>query len=325
MKELVYKILSKLFKSGWSTSDKIKILIETNHYFNKINWDNVLANNKYSNRVEILYFTNKYEGYKLVKDADILYSFGDNKYYNKRKIKMQYYGVSQPDISNAVNPETYYAKGFSSQSIAEYCIAYSLIMINGYSGYFRNQFYKLWKQKILMENSSYSISDKVIGVLGLGNNGRKVSEMFRKMGCVVYGYDKSNEYQNIVDYFCGSLDELLKVSDILILTVAFTKETENIFNLDTLSKMKKDSYLINVSRGGVINEVDLYEILIEKKIAGAVLDVTVTEPLSRFSKLWSCDNLIITPHISGNINKYYLEVMKDFSEKLNLFMGKWHV
>jgi phosphoglycerate dehydrogenase-like enzyme len=165
----------------------------------------------------------------------------------------------------------------------------------------------------------------VIGILGLGHNGRKVSEIFRNLGCKVYGYDNSNENADIVSVFCKNIEELLIVSDILIVTVALTPETENLFTFDTISKMKKDSYLINVSRGRILNENDLYKILKEKKIAGAVLDVTVTEPLSRYNKLWSLGNLIITPHISGNINKHYSEVMSDFSEKLNQFMENRHV
>ena len=171
MKELVYKIWSGLFSAQWKRNDKVKILIETNNYFNKLNWDSILEKNKYSNRYEIRYFSNKYEGFKLVKDADILFSFGDNKYYNKDKIQMQYYGVSQPDISNTAKSVTYYAKGFSSQSIAEYCLAYSLIMINGYGSYFRNQINKIWKQKIYTGITGNKITDIVIGVLGLGNNG----------------------------------------------------------------------------------------------------------------------------------------------------------
>lgn len=247
MKRVVYKICSGLIKTKWERNDKVKILIETNNYFNKLNWANVLEKNKYSNRYEIRYFSNKYEGFKLVKDAYILFSFGDNKYYNKDKIQMQYYGVSQLDTSNTAKSVTYYAKGFSSQSIAEYCLAYSLIMINGYGSYYRNQFHKIWKQKIFTGITSNKISDKVIGILGLGNNGRKVSEIFRNLGCKVYGYDKSNENAEIVNVFCNSIEELIKASDVLIVTVALTPETENLFTFDTLSKMKKDSYLINVS------------------------------------------------------------------------------
>jgi phosphoglycerate dehydrogenase-like enzyme len=325
MKETIYKIRSGLCKTKWERNDKVKVLIETNNYFNKMNWDSILKKNKYSNRYEFRYFSNKYEGFKLVKDADILFSFGDNRYYYKDKIKMQYYGISQPDVSNTATAKTYYAKGFSSQSIAEYCLTYTLIMINGYGSYFRNQFHKIWKQNIYDRITSNKISDRVIGVLGLGSNGRKVSEIFRNLGCKVYGYDKENENSDIVNVFCNSFEELLKVSDILIVTVALTPETKNLFNLDSLSKMKKDSYLINVSRGGVINENDLYKILIENKIAGAVLDVTVNEPLPRYNKLWTLDNLIITPHISGNINRHCMEVMTDFSEKLNIFMENRHV
>ena len=126
-----------------------------------------------------------------------------------------------------------------------------------------------------------------------------------------------------VDVFCGSIGELLESSDIVISAVSLTPETQNLFNKESFLKMKENAILINVSRGGVINERDLYLVLKSNRIACAVLDVTVNEPLSRYSKLWSLDNLIITPHISGNINKYSSEVMEDFAGKLNQFIDTY--
>lgn len=318
MKEILYKINSAFISNNWDGFEKIKALIETNDYFTSDEWTNILSKNKYYDQFEIKYFRNKYEGYKLVKNADILFSFGDNKYYDKTNLKMLYYGISQPDINEYAKPTVYYAKGFSSQSIAEYCLAYSLIMINNYDKYFKHQSKKNWKQSEI--RTSNAIAERAIGILGLGYNGRNISKLFRQLGCKVYGYDINKDNANIVDVFCDSFEDLLKASDILIISVNLTPDTKNMFNINSLSLMKESAILINVSRGGIVKEDDLFNVLKDKKLHGAVLDVTVDEPLSRYSKLWELENLIITPHVSGNINKYYTDVMNDFSSKLSHFI-----
>jgi len=311
-----------MIKSHWTTTDKIKVLIDTNKYFTKEAWGGILNKTINSAKVEVMFYTNKYEGYKLIKDAQVMFSFGDNNYYNKSKLELQYYGISQPDNSTNSAANVYYAKGISSSSVAEYCLAYALIALNNFGKYFRYQHQNKWQQEIKSSESS-TLSGKSIGVLGLGNNGRKIAEIFRKLGCQVYGYDIMNDAEKDVDVFCGCIGEFLESSDIVICSVNLTQDTQNLFNKDSFLKMKENAILINVSRGGVINESDLYLVLKNKGIAGAVLDVTVNEPLSRYSKLWSLDNLIITPHISGNINKYSSEVMEDFAGKLNQFIDTY--
>ncbi|MFZ4589577.1 MAG: NAD(P)-dependent oxidoreductase [Ignavibacteria bacterium] len=322
MSILLYKIRSRIIKSHWATTDKIKVLIETNKYFTKEAWGSILNKTINDAKVEVMFCANKYEGYKLIKDAQVMFSFGDNNYYNKSKLHLQYYGISQPDISTNSIANVYYAKGIPSSSVAEYCLAFSLIALNDFGKYFRYQQQNKWQQEIIFSESS-TLSGKIIGVVGLGNNGRKIAEIFRKLGCQVYGYDIMKDAEKDVDVFCGSIGELLESSDIVISAVSLTPETQNLFNKESFLKMKENAILINVSRGGVINERDLYLVLKSNRIACAVLDVTVNEPLSRYSKLWSLDNLIITPHISGNINKYSSEVMEDFAGKLNQFIDTY--
>lgn len=319
MKKLLYKIRSGITNRNWATSEKIKVLIETNKYFTKAKWNDILKNVINPSKVELMFFDNKYEGYKLIKDAQVMFSFGDNINYEKRHLQMQYYGISQPDLSNNSVSEVHYAKGISSNSVAEYCLAYSLIMLNDFDKYSRNHYNKKWHQLIKSSESSM-LSSKTIGVVGLGKNGKKIAEIFKKIGCKVNGYDIKNETDVEIDLFCRGFNELLESSDIVISAVNLTSETKYLFNYESFMKMGKDSFLINVSRGAVINEKDLYKVLKHNKLAGAVLDVTADEPLSRFSKLWSLQNLIITPHISGNINRYSLKVMEDFSEKLKSFV-----
>jgi len=91
--------------------------------------------------------------------------------------------------------------------------------------------------------------------------------------------------------------EVFLKSDIIILTLPLTKKTEHFINKDRLSKMKQGTILVNISRGKIVNELDLVEAL-QTNLGGAVLDVFEEEPLEANNPLWECNNVIITPHIS---------------------------
>src|SRR5690606_34383037 len=107
-------------------------------------------------------------------------------------------------------------------------------------------------------------------------------------------------------YFIDDIDDVLKKSDIVILTLPLTDETRYLINAQRIARMKDNSVLINVSRGGVIDEIALVESLIEDKFLGIALDVFEKEPLLGNSQLWSCDRVIVTPHnsfISDKTNK----------------------
>ena len=317
-----YKICSLVNRGNWITNDKVKVLIETNNYFSEDIWMSVLNKVINTSELEIKFFNNKYVGYKFIKDANVMFSFGDNVYYDKSNLQMQYYGLSQPDRFDNSITEVHYAKGVSCISVAEYCLTYSLILLNESVKYFKNQYRKKWHQEIIPFESS-KLNNKIVGVVGLGNNGKKIAEIFKKNGCTIYGHDIIDEKYISVDFFCKKFDDLLESCDIVIVAVNLTSETKDLFNKDSFAKMKRSAFLINISRGSVINEDDLYYALKNKIIAGAALDVTVNEPLSRYSKLWKLHNLVITPHISGNINKFYLNVMEDFSSKLKLYLDKY--
>ena len=85
--------------------------------------------------------------------------------------------------------------------------------------------------------------------------------------------------------------------------------------------MRKNSIIINTSRGGIVNEKDLIDALIKKQIAGAALDVFAKEPLPEKSKLFDCDNVFLSPHISGNFEGYQKNMIKQFSTMLLKFIN----
>ncbi|WP_129724767.1 phosphoglycerate dehydrogenase [Xylanivirga thermophila] len=145
------------------------------------------------------------------------------------------------------------------------------------------------------------LTDKTVGIVGLGAIGREVARMTQGLGMKILAYDPYfNDKRTIEKYDISMVDleELFKKSDFITLHSPLTDETENMINKETLSMMKHTAYLINTSRGGLINEEDLYNALVVGTIAGAAQDVFSKEPAGNH-KLLSLDNFILTPHIGA--------------------------
>jgi len=140
------------------------------------------------------------------------------------------------------------------------------------------------------------ISNKTWGLLGFGATGRAVAKLLKGFGCEVLAYDpfvKSAEGVKLTN-----LDEVITKSDVISIHLPATKETTGMINHSLITKMKKSTLLVNVGRGEVINETDLESALRDKLIAGAALDVRVSEP-PKDDLFKDLSNVILTPHIAG--------------------------
>ena len=143
------------------------------------------------------------------------------------------------------------------------------------------------------------LANKTFGIVGFGKIGSAVAQIANAMKMKVIAYSPNTrtfEGFGSVDFV--SLDEVIKESDVISLHCPLTPETENLVNMDFLSKMKKTAYLINTSRGPVINENDLKEALDKGIIAGAGVDVLSAEPAKKDNPLLKADKCFITPHIA---------------------------
>ena len=144
------------------------------------------------------------------------------------------------------------------------------------------------------------LKGKTIGIAGMGRIGRRVGEVAKVLGMSVLGYDIIEIGKDVLDQLgCTmvDLDTLFASSDFITLHVPLTAETRHLVDLRRLSLMKKTSFIVNTSRGEVIDEVALVRALNEKTIAGAGLDVFEREPPG--PEVLAAPNLIATPHIGG--------------------------
>lgn len=145
-----------------------------------------------------------------------------------------------------------------------------------------------------------SVSGKTLGIIGLGAIGRSMVQRAGGFNMKVIAFDNywNEEYADANGVVYSDIDGILKEADFISLHVPLTPETKNLIGMDQLNSMKPTAYLINASRGGVVDEKALYEALKEGKIAGAGLDVFSTEPPID-SPLFGLENVILSPHMGG--------------------------
>lgn len=164
--------------------------------------------------------------------------------------------------------------------------------------YTRGGSYKAWGPKLLLGGD---ITGKILGVVGLGRIGSAVAQRMSKgfnMKVIYHDVRRNEELEKECGYEYKELDELLKEADFITLHTALTDETRHLINAEKLGLMKPTAYLVNTSRGPIIDEKALVEALKDKKIAGAALDVFENEP-ELSPGLAELDNVILTPHIAS--------------------------
>ena len=156
-----------------------------------------------------------------------------------------------------------------------------------------------WDRHKLVGNE---LRNKKLGVVGLGKIGREVIKRALSYDMQILGYDPfvSQDQFDENEIKVVSLDELTKESDYITLHVPINDATRNLFDIKRLKSMKSNAKIINVARGGIINEEDLSIALNDEVISGAAIDVFVEEPLSKKSSLLNTKNILLTPHLGAS-------------------------
>ncbi len=151
-------------------------------------------------------------------------------------------------------------------------------------------------------NSSFTLMNKTVGILGAGNIGRKVAQRVQAFGAKTLYYDSyrlSEEREKAFNLTYLPLDELLPACDIVTLHLPLTEETRHLIDADAIERMKPGAILINTARGGLVDDNALFAAVQSGKLQGAGLDVVEREPLKPDDELFTNDNIIVTPHVGG--------------------------
>ena len=147
-----------------------------------------------------------------------------------------------------------------------------------------------------LQVSHTEVNGKTLGVVGAGHIGMEVIKVAKALGMNILVHTRTPKADGDGIRYV-SLDELLEHSDYITLHCPLNEQTKHMINKDTIAKMKSSAVIINTGRGALINEADLCEALVAKRIAGAGLDVQEVEPPVEDSPLYTLDNVIITPHM----------------------------
>jgi phosphoglycerate dehydrogenase-like enzyme len=208
---------------------------------------------------------------------------------------------------------------YASQG-AEHAWALLLALTRGIAASVRNQDNRAWKAEPVVE-----IAGSTLGLIGLGGFGVEMAKRAAGYNMTIIAIDavrtdKPDGVAELKPATRGNLHSLLRRSDIVMIACPLTKETYHLIGREELSIMQNTAYLINVTRGGIIDEPALIEALEKGEIVGAGLDVTEVEPLPADNPLWDAPNLIITPHRAGASQHRPRMVFEFFHQNLERYL-----
>ncbi|MBO7583605.1 MAG: D-2-hydroxyacid dehydrogenase [Treponema sp.] len=262
-------------------------------------------------------------------DTDIIYGFAPSIVKTNRTLKwlcVPWAGVDSLMIPGYfANEECLLtnAAGAYGVSIAEHMIAVSLVMMRKLNEFLDETKNGQW----LSPRPQRSLKDCRITVLGTGDIGTnfatraKAFEPASIIGVCRSGKSSANVYDKVLPV--SELDTILPQTDLLAMSLPSTPETKGILSRERLALLAQDAFIVNVGRGSAIDEDALADSLESGHLAGAALDVFQTEPLSAGNRLWKTKNLIITPHVAGNMTlahtrdknvSMFLEDLKNFTQ-----------
>jgi|TARA_B100001964_G_C14259732_1_gene614623 lactate dehydrogenase-like 2-hydroxyacid dehydrogenase len=182
---------------------------------------------------------------------------------------------------------------YSTDSVAELAIAFIMELTKKLP--FQRQEYDSGKWVYDMGFLT-ELSGKNLGIIGFGNIGKKAAKIASAMDMNILITTKTNQQEKYPEFKFVELDELLSKSDFVTIHAPLTDKTKHMIFEEQFKLMKKTAFIINCSRGAVIDEKAMIDALQKKEIAGAGLDVFETEPLPKDSKLLKMDNVVMTPH-----------------------------
>lgn len=216
------------------------------------------------------------------------------------------------------------SRGIHKTQASEHTMSLILAWSRNLHKFMRNQLKAQWQRP-----SGVSVCDelwgKTIGIIGVGSIGAEIAVKAKVFNARVLGLSRRAGRINL-----SGVDELfpperlailLQRSDFVVLAVPLTPETQGMIGEEELRHMKKTAVLVNIARGGVVQEEKLIKAIKDGWIAGAALDVFETEPLPPDSELWKLENVIITPHVAGTTPHYYQRSTSLFIDNLKRYLN----
>ena len=200
------------------------------------------------------------------------------------------------------------ARGVYADALAEFVVAAML--------WFAKDLRRLAAQQAAHEWIPFTVErleGKTLGIIGYGSIGEAIGRRASALGMQLQTVRRSLEFGD------PTIDDILPESDFVALSLPLTPATHGILNAARIAKMRTNAVLINVSRGAIVDEAALVDALVAKRIRGAALDVFTTEPLPSDHRLWTLDNVLLSPHSADHTADAHDRAMTFFLENLARF------
>ncbi len=245
------------------------------------------------------------------------------------------------DLPLLKNPNVQFTtlSGAAAPQMAEYVLASFLMLSHKFPDMLEHQKKSEWPKDKWERFLPAELRGSTVGIVGYGSIGREVARLLQPFDVKILATkhnlmdtaDTGYTPEGLGDpdgslftrlYPIEAIKSMVKLCDFVVVCLPLTEKTHNLIGADVFDAMKNTAYLVDVGRGGIIQEKALVEALQERKIKAAVLDVFTTEPLPANSPLWKLSNVVITPHISGSSSKYNERATALFVENLKRYLDE---
>jgi len=280
----------------------------------------------------------------LLQDVEVLYTHHalpePASVPNLRWVQFHFAGVDaivdHPLLHTDVQVTT--LSGASAPQLAEYALMGILALGRRVPRMVADKAAKRWAEDRFERFRPRELRGATVGIVGYGSTGREVARLCRAFGATVLATkrdlrsldDQGYQLKDLGDpnadlaerlYPPQAVASMASLCDFLVIAVPLTAETRGMIDRQVLAALRPTAFLVDLSRGGVVDHGALVEALSEKKLAGAVLDVYPEEPLRESSPLWEMTNVLLSPHIAGASGDYFERATELFAENLRRYLS----
>jgi D-2-hydroxyacid dehydrogenase (NADP+) len=210
-------------------------------------------------------------------------------------------------------------RGIHGVHMAEYAVAAMINLARNLPTVFRNQMAGCWDPRVAQEE----IAGKTLGIIGLGSIGLEIAKKAKAFDMFVIGVRRSAGPAENVDEIRGAneISAVFEKADFIINLLPLTEDTRNRIDRTCFEKMKPTACFINIGRGPTVHQGDLVAALQAGKMRAMASDVYAEEPLPAGHPLWGMENVLLTPHIAGNTDRYMHRAMEITNHNLQVFIS----
>jgi D-2-hydroxyacid dehydrogenase (NADP+) len=210
------------------------------------------------------------------------------------------------------------SRGIHGPQMSEMALLHMLWLNRQAGRMHRNQLVHVWEAW-----EQRALDGKTVGIVGLGAIGERLARVCKALDMTVYGVSRTDRPVDGVDrvFDRSQLVDVAGQVDFLVLVLPRTADTEDLVDAEVLAAMRPTAFLVNLARGGVVDEDALLQALRDGRIAGAGLDVFATEPLPVDSPFWDLENVLVTPHVGGRSDRYGQQLLTIVEPNLRRYLA----